>query len=146
MGRTVIISGAARSRGIGKATARLLLQHGAHVALLDLGEEEVAAAASGATHAGRVARHAAAACRLDDRHLVNVAQQGGGVFGGAHYCAAKAGMFGFTRALASEFGPQGIRVNAISPRLVVTDFSRSGRSDGDKHASGAVAVARCRVS
>ncbi len=62
------------------------------------------------------------------------AQQGGGVFGGAHYCAAKAGVLGFTRALAREMGPQGIRANAITPGLVITDFSRSGRSDEEKDA------------
>jgi NAD(P)-dependent dehydrogenase (short-subunit alcohol dehydrogenase family) len=63
------------------------------------------------------------------------AQQGGGVFGGAHYCAAKAGVLGLTRALAREVGPEGVRANAITPGLVITDFSRSGRSDEDKHAS-----------
>ena len=71
--------------------------------------------------------------------IVNVssmsAQQGGGVFGGAHYCAAKAGVLGFTRALAREFGPEGLRANAVTPGLVTTDFSRSGRSDEDKDAS-----------
>ena len=44
-GRTAVISGAGRARGIGKATARLFLQHGAAVALLDLDEDEVAQAA-----------------------------------------------------------------------------------------------------
>ena len=72
--------------------------------------------------------------------IVNIssmsALQGGGVFGGAHYCAAKAGVLGLTRALARELGPDGIRANAITPGLIVTDFSRSGTPDEAKHAMG----------
>lgn len=62
------------------------------------------------------------------------AQQGGGVFGGAHYCAAKAGVLGLVRAMARELGPDGIRANAITPGLILTDFSRSGATDESKHA------------
>ncbi|WP_158970288.1 SDR family NAD(P)-dependent oxidoreductase [Chachezhania sediminis] len=62
--------------------------------------------------------------------IVNVsslsALQGGGIFGGPHYCAAKAGVLGLTRAMAREFGPEGIRANAIAPGLIMTDFSRRG--------------------
>jgi NAD(P)-dependent dehydrogenase (short-subunit alcohol dehydrogenase family) len=40
---------------------------------------------------------------------------GSAVSGFVHYMASKAGIVGITRALASELGPFGIRVNAISP-------------------------------
>jgi len=56
--------------------------------------------------------------------IVNVsslsALQGGGIFGGPHYCAAKAGVLGLTRAMAKEFGPDGIRANAIAAGMTAT--------------------------
>jgi len=39
------------------------------------------------------------------------------------YAAAKAGVLAFTRGSATQFGPSGINVNAISPAIVNTNFS-----------------------
>lgn len=45
-----------------------------------------------------------------------------GVYGGANYATAKAGVIGFTKSLALELGAKGITVNAIAPGLIETDL------------------------
>lgn len=53
------------------------------------------------------------------------AKCGGGVYGGAHYCAAKAGIIGFARAQAMELCKQYqdmITVNCVCPGLIATDI------------------------
>ena len=57
--------------------------------------------------------------------IINVASQRGlkGAVNSTVYSAAKAAIMGFTRALAWEATPKGIRVNAIAPGPIVTDLT-----------------------
>ncbi len=56
--------------------------------------------------------------------IVNIAslaaQRGGGLVGGSHYAASKGGMLSLTKSIAREFGPLGIRANAICPAMIDT--------------------------
>jgi 3-oxoacyl-[acyl-carrier protein] reductase len=57
--------------------------------------------------------------------IINFASQAGrdgGGPGASLYAASKGAVMTFTRAMAKEFGPQGIRVNALCPGMIATKF------------------------
>ncbi|MGE4371986.1 MAG: SDR family NAD(P)-dependent oxidoreductase [Xanthobacter sp.] len=70
--------------------------------------------------------------------IVNIssvsAQRGGGIFGGPHYSAAKAGVLGLTKAMARELAPDNVRVNAVCPGFIATDIT-AGKLTKEMHAS-----------
>ena len=198
--KVAIITGGAGVNGLGFATARLMAEHGARVAVLDLerADPRAAAAELGKAHLGVVADvtdkgscQAAVKTVLEQLGRIDVlvnnagitqpvktleisgadydrildvslrgtlymsqavlptmqqqkdgsiicissvsAQRGGGILGGPHYSAAKAGVLGLARAMAREFGPEGIRVNSITPGLIGTDIIK-GKLTEDKKA------------
>ena len=47
----------------------------------------------------------------------------------AAYTTSKHGVLGFTRALAAELGPEGIRVNAIGPGMIETPLNKAAREN-----------------
>ena len=68
-------------------------------------------------HAGRALREGGSITSLTS---LNARQPGGGL---AAYCSAKAGLAMLTQVAALELAPRGVRVNAVSPGLVVTPLT-----------------------
>jgi acetoacetyl-CoA reductase len=63
--------------------------------------------------------------------IVNISSVNGqqGAFGQANYAAAKAGMHGFTKALALEMARHGVTVNTVSPGYLRTSMTAQVPSD-----------------
>jgi NAD(P)-dependent dehydrogenase (short-subunit alcohol dehydrogenase family) len=59
--------------------------------------------------------------------IINISSAGGvsPAEGLGPYCISKAGINMLTKAMALEMGPYNVRVNAIAPRIVKTDFSKA---------------------
>jgi len=59
-----------------------------------------------------------------DGSIVNIASQAGVIALDKHvaYCAAKGGIIAMTKVMALEWGKYGIRVNAVSPTVVLTEL------------------------
>jgi 3-oxoacyl-[acyl-carrier protein] reductase len=55
-------------------------------------------------------------------NLASLAGRDGGGPGASAYATAKAAVMTFTRAMAKELGPSGIRVNALCPGMIATSF------------------------
>jgi 3-oxoacyl-[acyl-carrier protein] reductase len=68
-----------------------------------------------------------------------------GVYGNAtqsNYAATKAGIIGFSRSLAKELGPQGIRVNVVAPGMIATDMTARMAADRLERMVAAVPLRR----
>lgn len=55
-------------------------------------------------------------------NVSSVAGRNGGALGSIHYSTAKGGLITFTKGLAKELAPHGVRVNAVSPGVIQTHF------------------------
>lgn len=79
-------------------------------------------------------RAAAEALKMRKGAIVNVSSVAGGVRpypGLAGYCVSKGGVDMLTRCAALDFAPFGVRVNAISPGVVVTELHTTAQSVPD---------------
>lgn len=57
-------------------------------------------------------------------NISSVVARTGAMMAGVHYCAAKAGLLGLTRALANQLARHNVRVNAVAPGMIDTSMIR----------------------
>lgn len=76
--------------------------------------------------------------------IVNISSINGqkGQMGQANYSAAKAGMIGFTRALAQEGAFKGVTVNAVAPGYIATEMVSAMPEDALKKITAQIPVGR----
>lgn len=53
----------------------------------------------------------------------------------SHYAATKGAILAFTKSLAAELAPHGVRVNAVAPGWVLTDMTRAVFDDAEERAA-----------
>ena len=61
--------------------------------------------------------------------LSSLAARVGGIVTAPDYATSKAGVIGLTRTLARQYGPKGIRVNAVAPGPIMTEMTRHWSED-----------------
>lgn len=63
--------------------------------------------------------------------IVNLSSQASlvGLLNHSVYCASKGAVDAFTRAVALEYGPKNIRINAVNPTVILTEMGKLGWSD-----------------
>ncbi len=74
--------------------------------------------------------------------IVNISSLAGvnGTLGVGAYSAAKSGLQMFTRVAAAEWGPHGVRVNAVACGMIATDLAQAGWAKTGFDAAGAAQV------
>lgn len=76
--------------------------------------------------------------------MVNVTSISGqiGMSGQTNYSAAKAGIIGFSKALAKELGPLGVRINCVAPGYIDTLMTQELQTTRKKELSNSIALKR----
>jgi 3-oxoacyl-[acyl-carrier protein] reductase len=82
--------------------------------------------------------------RHDNGNIVTVSSVAGiyGNVGQANYAASKAGIIGFTKSIAKEFGRFGVRANVVAPGMITTDMTSELSEEKRKEQRGRIALRR----